>query len=63
MSLTKNGAINKKIALNPIAELQSLYVRFHEESEKNSNLEDEARLAFLMLEQQNPTYISLWQYF
>lgn len=53
----------QKIALNPIAELQSLYVRFHEESEKNSNLEDEARLAFLMLEQQNPTYISLWQYF
>jgi len=48
---------------NPIDYLQSLYVRFHNEAEKDESLQQEARDAFLKLEQKDPVYLSLWQHF
>jgi arginyl-tRNA synthetase len=47
----------------PVEELLKLYIRFHEEAETNSSLEDEGRLAFAMLEGGDETYHELWQWF
>lgn len=52
-----------KIKANPIDELQALYVRFHEAAEKDESLKQEARDAFLKLEQEDPEYTKLWTYF
>lgn len=51
------------IEKNPITELQSLYVRFHEESKTDESLEQAGRDAFLKLEQNDPEYLDLWTYF
>lgn len=53
----------QKIAREPISELLSLYVRFHEEAEKDPSLEDEARAAFKRLEEGGEEERSLWQEF
>ena len=47
----------------PIAKLQELYVRFHDEEKLNPALSDEAREIFLELEKGNPKYLALWQLF
>jgi arginyl-tRNA synthetase len=47
----------------PIAELFKLYIRFHEEAEKNPGLEDEGRRWFRELEQGNEEAHSLWSWF
>ncbi len=47
----------------PIAKLQELYVKFHEEEAKNPKLSDDAREIFLELEKGNPQYKALWQTF
>ena len=47
----------------PIAKLQELYVRFHDEEKLNPSLSDEAREIFLELEKGNPTYLDLWEQF
>lgn len=47
----------------PIKESLRLYVKFHEEVERDSALEDEAREAFAKLEQGDPETRVLWQYF
>ncbi len=43
--------------------LVELYVKFHEEAEKDPTLEDEARAAFAKLEQKDPEHLALWQWF
>ncbi|MCD8562344.1 MAG: arginine--tRNA ligase [Bacilli bacterium] len=48
---------------NPITELSKLYVKFHEESEKDPTLEDEARAVFKRLEDKNEYEMSLWTWF
>lgn len=48
---------------NPITELQKLYVKFHEEAEKNPGLEDDARAVFKALEDNDEEVLSLWRYF
>jgi arginyl-tRNA synthetase len=48
---------------NPIIELQKLYVKFHDAAENDPSLEDEARQAFLKLEQNDQEHIRLWQWF
>lgn len=48
---------------NPIAELVKLYVKFHEEEEKDPTLTDEGRAAFLALENQEEDVVALWQWF
>lgn len=46
---------------NPVKELVSLYVKFHEEAEKNPELEDKARAWFKKLEDGDPEARRLWQ--
>lgn len=46
---------------NPVKELVSLYVKFHEEAEKNPELEDAARVWFKKLEEGDPEAKKLWQ--
>lgn len=52
-----------KVKENPINELLSLYIRFHEEAEKNPGLEDEARAWFKELENGNEEAAGLWGWF
>jgi len=46
-----------------IDELVRLYVRFHEEAEKDPALEDEARAEFHKMEEGDPENLALWQWF
>lgn len=48
---------------DPIQSLQALYVRFHEEEEKDPTLKNKARDIFKALEQGNETYLGLWKWF
>lgn len=53
----------EKIKANPIPELLALYVRFHEEAEKNPALEEEGRAWFKKLEEGDAEARELWQWF
>lgn len=46
-----------------VTDLNNLYVRFHQEAEKNPGLEDEARAWFKKLEAGDAEAKELWQYF
>ena len=48
---------------DPIQALQMLYVKFHEEEEKDSSLTDKARDIFKAMEEGNEQYLSLWKWF
>jgi len=48
---------------NLVANLLGLYVKFHEEVEKNPKLDDEARSAFKQLESGEKSAVELWQKF
>ena len=48
---------------NPIIELQKLYKRINDEEKVNEELTQKARDAFRKLEQGDPEYIKLWQWF
>lgn len=47
---------------DPINQLTALYVKFHDEAEKNPALEDEAREAFRKMELSDPEYLELWRW-
>ncbi|MFJ7730701.1 arginine--tRNA ligase [Lysinibacillus sp. NPDC097231] len=47
----------------PIAELLKIYVKFHEEAEKDDSLNDLARAAFKALENGDEEALALWQWF
>jgi len=54
---------NKEVIMNdPISELTKLYVKFHEEAEKDPSLDDLAREAFRQMELSNPEYLDLWKW-
>ena len=53
----------KKIAENPIKELNELYVKFHKEAEKNPEIEDKAREIFRKMEEGDSELIKLWMKF
>lgn len=53
----------EKVRENPIQELLKLYIKFHEEAEKNESLEEDARSWFKQLEEQNEEAITLWKWF
>lgn len=59
----KKWGDEKKIAesADPVKELVALYVKFHEEAEKDPALEDEARAEFLKLEQGDAEAKRIWQ--
>ncbi len=46
-----------------VDELVSLYVKFHEEAEKDPSLEDEARAEFAKLEHRDEENLKLWKWF
>lgn len=46
-----------------VAELMRLYVRFHEEAEKDDSLNDQARDWFTQMEKGNEEALSIWQWF
>ncbi|MDD6072251.1 MAG: arginine--tRNA ligase [Clostridiales bacterium] len=46
-----------------VAELMRLYVKFHEEAEKDDSLNDEARGWFTKMEQGNEEALEIWQWF
>lgn len=48
---------------DPINELLKIYVKFHEEAEKDTALEDEAREYFKLLEEKDEETTELWKYF
>ena len=51
------------IEKDPINEILKIYVKFHEEAEKDPSLEDEAREYFKRLEDGDEETTALWQYF
>ena len=53
----------KKIEKEPIKELLNLYVRFHEEAEKDKKLEDLAKEWSKKLEEGNKEAVKLWKWF
>lgn len=59
----KRWGIEEKVKLNPIKELLTLYVKFHEEVEKEPQLEEEARSWFKKLEEKNEEAQELWDWF
>ena len=58
-----NWGDEKKVMENPIHELVSLYVKFHDEAEKDPSLDDKARTIFNELEEGDPKYRALWETF
>ena len=46
-----------------IEELMDIYVKFHEEAEKDDSLNDEARAWFLKMEQGDEEALEIWQWF
>ena len=46
-----------------IQELMDIYVKFHEEAEKDDSLNDEARAWFLKMEQGDEEALEIWQWF
>ena len=46
-----------------IEELMDIYVKFHEEAEKDDSLNDEARAWFLKMEQGDEETLEIWQWF
>lgn len=59
----KKWGDKKIVEENPIPELQKLYVKFHEEAEKNITLEDEARKEFKIFEEGDRENRKLWEWF
>ncbi len=53
----------KTLEGNAVKNLLALYVRYHEEAEKDDKLDDKARLAFKRLEDGNPEAVRLWKTF
>ncbi len=63
ISAYKRWGDAKLIEKDPINELLKIYVKFHEEAEKDSSLEDEAREYFKKLEDGDAETTELWKYF
>ena len=59
----KKWGNKKKVEENPIPELLSLYVKFHEEAEKNPKLDDDARHEFKIFEDGDEENRKLWKWF
>jgi len=57
----KEWGSEEEIAKDPVKNLVSLYVKFHEEAEKNPELEEEGRKWFKKLEQGNKEARRLWR--
>ena len=59
----KNWGSKEEVEKEPIKELLKLYVKFHDEAEKDPSLEDKAREYFTKLENNDKEAKELWQWF
>ena len=59
----KNWGDEKALEEAPLDELKRIYVKFHEEEEKNPSLADEGRKWFKALEDNDPEALALWKRF
>lgn len=59
----KRWGSKKSIENGGIKELMDIYVKFHEEAEKDHSLEDEARDWFVKMENGDKEALQLWQWF
>ena len=53
----------KQVQESPIKTLLALYIRFHEEAERDESLNDQGRAAFKSLEDGHPEALALWKWF
>ena len=60
---TEDGVDLEKLKEAPIEELNRIYVKFHEEAEKEPSLNDEARAHFKNLEDGKEYEVKLWKEF
>ena len=63
ISAYKRWGNEEVIDKDPINELLKIYVRFHEEAEKDESLEKEGRMYFRQLEDNEPNAVAIWQKF
>ena len=59
----KKWGSKDEIERRGIDALTEIYVKFHEEAEKDPSLNDEARAAFTKMEQHDKEYLDLWKWF
>lgn len=59
----KRWGSKESVEENGISELMKIYVKFHEEAEKDDSLNDEARAWFVKMEQGDEEALSIWQWF
>lgn len=59
----KKWGNEEEVRKHPIDELKRLYVKFHEEAEKDPTLDDEGRKAFKLLEEKDPESLRIWKWF
>ena len=59
----RKWADREALEKEPIKELLRIYVKFHEEAEKDPKLEEEARDAYRKLEEGEKEYVELWKKF
>lgn len=62
ISAFRRWGVKSDIEADPINEFLKLYVKFHEEAEKNPELDDEARRYFTMLEEGDAEIFALWEW-
>lgn len=59
----KNWGNKEEIERDGVAALMRIYVKFHEEADKNDALNDEARAWFAKMEQGDEEALEIWQWF
>lgn len=59
----KKWGSREAVEKNGISELMKIYVKFHEEAEKDDTLNDEARAWFVKMEQGDEEALSIWEWF
>lgn len=59
----KNWGNKEDIERDGVLALMNIYVKFHEEAEKDDSLNDEAREWFAKMEQGNEEALEIWQWF
>ena len=63
ISAYKRWADEDALEKEPIKEFLRIYVKFHDEAEKDTALEDEGRMYFKKLEDGSPEEVALWEKF
>ena len=59
----KRWGSKESVETNGISELMSIYVKFHDEAEKEPSLNDEARAWFTKMEHGDEEALSIWKWF